>query len=404
MNSKRVKQKTSVIKINKLFLIGNGFDIALGLNTRYNDFLLWLLKKYIIEAVESQVYIAPFEKYKGNYNGLRGGYENLKVNGFSTNELFDILLNKPYNHDKEVIENINNISDLYDYIDSKKIAINTKSSPLLFAKILHSSFNLWVDIEGVYFEILKEIIRNNKLNPKKKYLDLIEDINKEFLVVIDYLKIYLNEVDTTNTKENAIKHYRQFQQKLEKSDFSFLHNQEEEVVIGSYYFLNFNYTNSLSNLLNHFKGLNYLQNHIHGSLIDDNNPIIFGFGDEMDGIYKEIEELNDNRFFDHIKSFQYFKTPNYRELLSFLNSGDYQVCIYGHSCGLSDRIMLNEIFEHENCKSIKIYYYNDDDFTKKTMEISRHFNSNQLMRKKIVNKDKDCLIPQVKIINNGSKN
>ena len=95
-------------------------------------------------------------------------------------------------------------------------------------------------------------------------------------------------------------------------------------------------------------------------------------------------------------SFQYFKTPNYRELLSFLNSGDYQVCIYGHSCGLSDRIMLNEIFENENCKSIKIYYYSDDDFTNKTMEISRHFNSNQVMRQKIVQKSKDDLIPQVK--------
>lgn len=56
--------------------------------------------------------------------------------------------------------------------------------------------------------------------------------------------------------------------------------------------------------------------------------------------------------------------------------------------------MLNEIFEHENCNSIKIYYYNDEDFTTKTMETSRHFNSNQFMRKKIVNKSKDCLIPQ----------
>lgn len=123
--------------------------------------------------------------------------------------------------------------------------------------------------------------------------------------------------------------------------------------------------------------------------------MIFGFGDEMDEIYKKIEELNDNRFFEHIKSFQYFKTTKYRELLSFLNSGDYQVCIYGHSCGLSDRVMLNEIFEHENCKSIKIYFYNENDFTTKTMEISRHFNSNQLMRKKLVNKNNNCLIPQI---------
>ncbi|QXP72298.1 hypothetical protein H0I29_09930 [Polaribacter sp. R2A056_3_33] len=29
---------------NKLILIGNGFDLALGLKTSYNDFLFWLLK------------------------------------------------------------------------------------------------------------------------------------------------------------------------------------------------------------------------------------------------------------------------------------------------------------------------------------------------------------------------
>lgn len=140
---------------------------------------------------------------------------------------------------------------------------------------------------------------------------------------------------------------------------------------------------------------NYI-NHIHGSLNENPDNIIFGFGDEMDKIYKELEELNDNRYLEHIKSFQYFKSPKYRQLLRFLNSSDFQVCIYGHSCGLSDRVMLNEIFEHEKCKSIKIYYYDEKDFNTKTMDISRHFNDNQLMRKKIVDFDSECKIPQVK--------
>lgn len=396
MVATRLKLKPETIKINKLFLIGNGFDLALGLKTSYNNFLLWLLKKYIIDAVESGIQTPPFEKYKGRYDNFLSRYEHRKVKGFSANKLFDVLLDTHYFYEKKEIEQIVTLSSLFNYIDSKGIEINTGSSPLLFKKIINSSRNLWVDIEGVYFEVLKEIIRTYNNNPQKSRLDLIDDINKEFSIIIDFLKIYLNSIDTEITRINALKYCSQFQNKLEKNDFSFLHNQDENVTVDNYYFLNFNYTNSLSNLLNHYKDFKHYQNHIHGNLNNDENPIIFGFGDEMDGIYKAIEELNDNRFFEHIKSFQYFKTPNYRELLSFLNSGDYQVCIYGHSCGLSDRIMLNEIFEHDNCKSIKIYYYNDDDFTKKTMEISRHFNSNQLMRKKIVNKSSDCLIPQIK--------
>jgi hypothetical protein len=37
---------------NKLILIGNGFDLAFGLKTSYNDFLFWLLKSEVLKALE----------------------------------------------------------------------------------------------------------------------------------------------------------------------------------------------------------------------------------------------------------------------------------------------------------------------------------------------------------------
>lgn len=208
-----------------------------------------------------------------------------------------------------------------------------------------------------------------------------------------FLKQYLFALEIKISKNDSLKYFKQFNEILNDEDFMKIVKNQVKVKNGDNYFLNFNYTNSITEVLKHFKNYTYTQNFIHGNLED--SEIIFGFGDEMDSIYKEIEELNDNRFFKHIKSFHYFKRPNLRQLLTFINSGDFQVCVYGHSCGLSDRVMLNEIFEHENCKSIKIYYYNDEDFTTKTMEISRHFNSNQVMRNKIVNKSIDCLIPQL---------
>ena len=61
--------------------------------------------------------------------------------------------------------------------------------------------------------------------------------------------------------------------------------------------------------------------------------------------------------------------------------------------------MLNEIFEHKNCKSINIYFYEDEtgwnDFNTKTMDISRHFSSNKLMREKIVEFNPINKIPQL---------
>jgi hypothetical protein len=165
--------------------------------------------------------------------------------------------------------------------------------------------------------------------------------------------------------------------------------------------LNFNYTASLQRLLKSVEDrykpkINYTVNHIHGKLNSNEEKIIFGYGDEMDENYQQIQDLNNNLYLENIKSFQYFRSPNYRELLRFVNSNEYQVCIYGHSCGLSDRVMLNEIFENKNCKSIKVYYYKDEnDYTNKTMEISRHFKDNNSMRKKIVNFNYKDIIPQL---------
>jgi hypothetical protein len=37
--------------VNKLIIIGNGFDLALGLKTKYEDFILWILKDALLKAL-----------------------------------------------------------------------------------------------------------------------------------------------------------------------------------------------------------------------------------------------------------------------------------------------------------------------------------------------------------------
>jgi hypothetical protein len=69
-------------------------------------------------------------------------------------------------------------------------------------------------------------------------------------------------------------------------------------------------------------------------------------------------------------------------------NSQYEVFIMGHSCGLSDRILLNSIFENPNCQSIKIFYHqknkNENDFFEKTQEISRHFSAKGKEKMRIV--------------------
>ena len=77
-------------------------------------------------------------------------------------------------------------------------------------------------------------------------------------------------------------------------------------------------------------------------------------------------------------------------MLSFIEAEPFQVFIMGHSCGNSDRTLLNTLFEHPNCVSIKPYYYVKDDGSDTYLDIvqniSRNFTDMKKMRDRVVNK------------------
>ena len=120
--------------------------------------------------------------------------------------------------------------------------------------------------------------------------------------------------------------------------------------------------------------------------------MIFGYGDERDDEYEVLMKKNNNEYLQHIKSFRYLEASNYRNMLSFIESAPYQVCIMGHSCGLSDRTLLATLFEHPNCVSIKPYYHKRDDGTDNYRElvqnIARNFTDPRLMRDRVVGKER----------------
>jgi hypothetical protein len=131
-----------------------------------------------------------------------------------------------------------------------------------------------------------------------------------------------------------------------------------------------------------------------------NHNIVFGFGDELDENYAKIENLDDNKYLINLKSFAYLQNSNYSHLLNQIEETEYEVYVLGHSLGLSDRTLLNTIFEHENCYKVHLFYHQidklKDNFTELIFNISRHFKEKALMRKRIVDKTKSIAIPQDK--------
>jgi hypothetical protein len=182
--------------------------------------------------------------------------------------------------------------------------------------------------------------------------------------------------------------------------------------------LNFNYTNTENKYLieNYFINksegykrefkINQKTIHIHGELNNLKNPMIFGYGDELDEDYKQILKKNDNRLLENVKSVKYGETYNYKRLLNFIESANYQVFVMGHSCGNSDRTLLNKLFEHKNCHSIKIFYHEwkakdkdgkdviKDDFSDIYRNIIRNFTDFADLREKVVDKTHSIPLPQ----------
>lgn len=428
--------------MNRIILIGNGFDLAHNIKTSYNDFINDYWEKIM-------------QKLRNNVNGNFTTYLNI----FETNEIkIEDVPGGPYNAGDWV--NGNTYDDLVEILEKRGLNLTFKNR---FLEILTKKQNErnWVDIENEYYALLKESFRNNASNYK------IEELNEDLNQIKNLLELHLSEIENKFTadfgnhdkdirlKQNiGSKIYSPFKlrdftetsiNKKAEIEFQKIHkdikalkddaiaiselNVENQKLISSigidaplkeirkllisdsavnYFelmpeeilFLNFNYTftEKLYSNQSDFDSFGSKKTiakqhiHIHGTTDKyDGNDVIFGFGDEIDEDYRSIENLNDNMYLENIKSIRYLETDNYKRLLEFLNSGDYQIFIFGHSCGISDRTLLNTLFEHKNCSSIKPFYYRkengSDNYSDIVRNISRNFYSKTNMRDKVVNKN-----------------
>ena len=325
---------------NKLVIIGNGFDLAHELDTSYAHFLNWLLDKILVLDKKHPLYDYTFSNLNDKFK-LLDPKSGLHV---SNSELFRELISQYKENDK----------------------------------------SRWVDIEAVYFSTLTKYFNLYKReNNTYKAKELKRDVNKlnaDLLIIKNELGEYLESISEKPIVFDS----------LFVNEFS-NDNKPNKTKGEKTLFLNFNYTSTLSLYKTFYNRYNAEEISIHGKLNNITNPIIFGYGDEMNPYHQEIVDLNMNELFTHFKSFKYAQNENYHNLLLFLQK-PFDVYILGHSCGLSDRVLFSTIFNDENCKEIFPFYYvngeGEDDFTEKTFELSRHFNSAADFRKKVQPKTK----------------
>lgn len=413
--------------MNRIILIGNGFDLAHGLKTSYKDFMDWYWGEWYNKLTKSS---NSFES-----DAL------CEFRLFSTTENWKEVMKTHFHHLEYTKE-----KDLITEVLRKREARTYEESKFMrnIRRAVH--INTWVDIECEFYNLLKiwgvnntsvdynNFNLNQQLDCIKKelaiYLGNIQDSDISEAILKPQIKEKIlsplrgNDIciDSKNAwhhfLEHRMKKYDEYflgslisdyygnnvYEKLDElnlffKDYSPIINRGSINTIScdeypnnlllpdSIMILNFNYTNTADLYLP--KSERFIINHIHGSL-DNPEGIIFGYGDELDDKYSTIEKRNNNELLKNMKTIRYSETDNYRKMLAFIESAPYQIFIMGHSCGNSDRTLLNTLFEHDNCISIKPFYHKKEDGTDNYIElvqnISRNFTDMKKMRDRVVNK------------------
>lgn len=283
-NSEKVTQKYVVI--------GNGFDLNLGLKSSYNHF---------IEAVQRDFQLmSPKETYEFN---------SLFIQSFDGNQL--------------------NWSDFETVFENQVLEINQQ-------------------------EFLKEDEARRQF--------LIQKLNSDLQNLENDFYQYLSEI-----YEHWEKDYLQQHIKGEK----YVLNPLYAKIFEAANVLSFNYTDSVSRILQRETIRNYTLYQLHGRLKDNN--ILFGGG--FSGTDK-VEQITINGSMDNDKLIRIKKNrllvdirQNYQEKLQSIDENtEIELFILGHSVDGSDLSFLSELFE----RASKIYlFYFGDDYLPKLQSISK---------------------------------
>lgn len=399
--------------MNRLVIIGNGFDLAHGLMTSYKDFIHWYWKQRIEKLANEQ---------------LNESDDGLCVLKKQIGPTWGYILSQTFARGKPA-------ESILEYMLEQRWCTMFQY-PLLERISKGLETKTWAGIEQDYYDLLKEYALSGSYGETQS-AEKIEALNQQLAILQTKLVEYLKEVeqhdvmpieeiadaiyapievnDIAVTEQHSLGDHADFwikqgaeSLKIRQELFGISDDENDAIIdtdgnpidltfdnVGipivyrlpsKIMLLNFNYTSTPEKYFR--KGVATL-NYIHGKL-DAQKYVIFGYGDEIDEDFKKLKAHKNSACLKNVKAYHYLEASNYREVLSFIEAEPFQVLIMGHSCGNSDRTLLHTIFEHNNCVSIKPYYYQkidgSDDYISMAQSISRSFNDMELMRARVVNK------------------
>ena len=344
----------------KLLVIGNGFDLAHNLPTRYTDFL-----RYCKEYNEKD----PVS----NSNEI-----NQEFLDFIKNNIwfkYFIRLDKT-DEENTWIDFEKEIAYIIDFLEENRINIQgtkIKCENIVYTIEIENNNNKIRDfinefttneVVKIYGKVNTEVGKKHT-EEKKKTLkaELVKNGIKNEMSIINFMYEELRNF------ARVFEIYCLFVNKKNIKDLTKINTGGCFRKID--YVLSFNYTNTYERLYGNEK-IKYC--YIHGKAQENKEKtnLIFGIDDNL-------KDGNENQKFEYVKFKKYYQRivlktgSEYKDWLADATNSygkDSEVHIVGHSLDKTDYDVLYEIFENPNVK-ITVYYYNQSDLDEKVQRVIR---------------------------------
>ena len=162
--------------MNRIVLIGNGFDLAHGLKTSYADFIDWYWKKWANKLIVC------------HKSWERDGLCELSLDLEETRDRRETWQSLLYAnmHEYQAMTGM----AFYDCIMSAGLVIK-QFTPLLSAIMHDVTHYNWVDIEQIYYRLLCDSLKeNSEVTPS--------ELNHQLSVLTEKLTEYLKSIEDNN--------------------------------------------------------------------------------------------------------------------------------------------------------------------------------------------------------------
>lgn len=345
--------------MNRLVIVGNGFDLAFRYKTSVEDFLTWLLRNEISRLLTGSLNESPFIRRKLNVIPGHGEIERLQ--SLPLTLLTEFYMKSNFEWTSKFVEGL----------------------------VRNGVNKGWFEIEASYYKALQNLIA-----PAGAVDEVgLKKLNSEMNELVIKLKEYLL---TQNEQRQLEPVQVEFLIRLaEIKDISGFKITDLDRII----FVNFNYTDILHYSVSQVKLSRYPEIiHVHGRLNgNEDESILVGYGDDLDSNFSKIQNSNNVEVAKFIKSFHYERNAAYSKLIDICEADEFTIYIVGHSCGTTDKTLLKSLVEHRNCKKIKLFHKgNYDDFFKRNVALSRYFENKQERRFKMLPFDAKDVLPTKK--------